>query len=557
MIAPTHMTFAGFIYLLLLTTTGVALSVVNAATVVVASILPDVDTGSSIVGRSIPFLSRWIERTFGHRTLTHSVPFIAGLAILLLPLLFVDKDIYFCVCIGYATHPFLDSMTINGVKLFYPFSGVRCVFPLEVNNPHRYRVQTGSRMDKTLGALFLLASIPTFLIAHQGYERFIRFAQGNIESAVRDYNEFSQTHHVHATINAHNLLTKERISGTFEIVGSLNDHTLLFRASDGQVNTLGKQYKADYVADKVVCQRGFPARTVVTSIDMANQPLSQLALYLDSRNDNHFFGVLTSSDEFTLPQESREFMPVTGTAGTLRFHFASYDDIRRYNLEDIYITKGILTVRAVIDDIPSVASLADDSAHGMPTLPASFSSVSFELDARETVEFVRSRGDTVNPGDLLARKNSVAFYGSEIDLNNKKLESLRNETETRLGRLEQRIREKRERIINDSLKALRAAELSTRGFMAGVNVEKAAKALQLHRDDLEVLLAESRSIVEKASLQMEKLANQNRQLEVRLELSEHQSLVTSNVSGVIVDIRQFSVRGTTRMSFIIRHMAGE
>lgn len=557
MIATTHMTFAGFVYLLLLTTTGVALSVTNAAIMILASIVPDIDTGSSMVGRSTPFLSRWIERTFGHRTLTHSVPFLAGLALLLLPLLLVDKDLYICLCIGYATHPFLDSMTINGVKLFYPFSGVRCVFPLEVNNPHRYRVQTGSRMDTTLGALFLLACIPTFLIAHQGYERFIRLAQGNIESAVRDYNEFSQTHRVHAEVDAHNLLTKERISGAFEIIGSINDHTLLFRSPGGQINTLGREYRADYVADRVVCLRGVPARTVVTSIDMAHQPLSRLALYLDARNDNHLFGVLTSPDEFTLPQESREFMPVTGTGGTLRFHFASYDDVRRYHLEEIYITKGILTVRAVVMDHPSLVPPTDDSARGIPAPPASFSSVSVELDARETIECVRSPGDTVHPGDLLARKNSAAFHGPETELMKKKLESLRNETEARLGRLEQRIREKRERITGDSLKAVRAAELGTRGFTSDVSIGKALKALQLQRDELGVLLAESRAVSERAMLQREILVNQQHRVEATRELSQHQSLVTSNVSGIIVDIRQFSVRGTTRMSFIIRHMAGE
>ena len=47
MTAPTHITFASFVYLLLLTTTGVSLSIGHTALVAVASILPDLDTGSS------------------------------------------------------------------------------------------------------------------------------------------------------------------------------------------------------------------------------------------------------------------------------------------------------------------------------------------------------------------------------------------------------------------------------------------------------------------------------------------------------------------------------
>jgi hypothetical protein len=43
--------------------------------------------------------------------------------------------------IGYASHPLLDTATVNGVKLFYPFSKVKCVFPMEMNHPHSYRLQ--------------------------------------------------------------------------------------------------------------------------------------------------------------------------------------------------------------------------------------------------------------------------------------------------------------------------------------------------------------------------------------------------------------------------------
>jgi len=55
MTAQTHITFAGFIYLLLLTTTGVALNTLNMFTMAIASIIPDIDTAASFVGRAFPF----------------------------------------------------------------------------------------------------------------------------------------------------------------------------------------------------------------------------------------------------------------------------------------------------------------------------------------------------------------------------------------------------------------------------------------------------------------------------------------------------------------------
>ncbi|MGA9116797.1 MAG: metal-dependent hydrolase, partial [Bacteroidota bacterium] len=157
MTAPAHISFGWLVYLVLLTPAGVRLSLLNGLVITAASLLPDLDTEASGIGRTLPFLSRFLEHRWGHRTLTHSLPFMGLLALVLSPLLAHEGDLYACIMAGYASHPFLDSMTVNGVRMFYPFSPLRCVFPLEVNNPHRYRVRSGSGMDRTLTVLFLLA----------------------------------------------------------------------------------------------------------------------------------------------------------------------------------------------------------------------------------------------------------------------------------------------------------------------------------------------------------------------------------------------------------------
>ena len=138
---------------------GVPLGVVNSAAVALASLLPDIDTGASLVGRALPFVSSRIERRFGHRTATHSAACIGLLALVGLPLAAHEADLYVCLLVGYASHSFLDTVTVNGVMLFYPFSAVKCVFPLEVNNPSRYRVQTGGRADRALGIFRLILKV--------------------------------------------------------------------------------------------------------------------------------------------------------------------------------------------------------------------------------------------------------------------------------------------------------------------------------------------------------------------------------------------------------------
>ena len=46
----------------------------------IASLLPDIDKQNSLLGRFIPILPTVIEKTFGHRTITHTV-FFMGLVI--------------------------------------------------------------------------------------------------------------------------------------------------------------------------------------------------------------------------------------------------------------------------------------------------------------------------------------------------------------------------------------------------------------------------------------------------------------------------------------------
>jgi hypothetical protein len=56
------------------------------------SLLPDIDTPKSSLGRLLPFLSIPIERRWGHRTLTHSLLLVAGLGLVCLPLYFLHRQ---------------------------------------------------------------------------------------------------------------------------------------------------------------------------------------------------------------------------------------------------------------------------------------------------------------------------------------------------------------------------------------------------------------------------------------------------------------------------------
>ncbi|MBW4619288.1 MAG: metal-dependent hydrolase [Cyanosarcina radialis HA8281-LM2] len=125
--------------------TSIALSTAEPITLGIAALasqLPDVDTGKSLVGRVLFPLSRFLEKRYPHRSITHSFVATGAIALLFLPLIFVSWQSWQALVLGYFLGWFADCFTKSGVAAFYP-SPARLVIP---GNP-RLRLSTGSRAE--------------------------------------------------------------------------------------------------------------------------------------------------------------------------------------------------------------------------------------------------------------------------------------------------------------------------------------------------------------------------------------------------------------------------
>ena len=544
MTAPTHIAFAEFIYLLLLTTAGVALSAANTLVIAAASILADIDTGSSMLGRLLPIVSLPIERRFGHRTLTHSALCVATLAVVALPVLTASKDGYICLIAGYATHPFLDTMNVNGVRLFYPFAQVRCVFPFDVNSPSRFRTPTGSRVDRALGMLFLVGCIPTFLISQQGHERFIRLTQRNIESAVRDYNELSMTHRVYAELSAHNIFTKQSIMGRYEVVGALDPRTLLFRETSGELHSLGREHEAEYTAESAVCYRGEPVRTIVNSVELENQPLAALAGAIDSGLRTYMFGELLTREPVEAGGTSILFEPVTGSGHTLRLRYAALSDIGRSGLPDVLVVHGRITLRTTVPlglDIP-----------GGPAYPDSvggFVLMTLEYPLGTALEMFSVIGDTVTPGQLLAETRSDTLERLKNDLEKAKRAAALDAQQSELASLRLQSTAIREALHADSIELRRLVTLLQEGFTSANRIREVETKWQATKER-QRLLDQRRGILQR------KLRIRSRDYALRPleEPVDGTGTLRSEISAIVQDIRR-SVKGkTVELMFVLKEL---
>jgi inner membrane protein len=121
--------------------------------------LADVDKPGSVMAKlffPVSFLLRFLG--VKHRTVTHSLLGMAVVFILAIPL----PSLYFwSFVIGYATHPAIDLLNEQGVRLFWPLN-------LKVKLlPRIMAVETGSLVEKAfrsiLGLACLLPIVRSFL----------------------------------------------------------------------------------------------------------------------------------------------------------------------------------------------------------------------------------------------------------------------------------------------------------------------------------------------------------------------------------------------------------
>lgn len=84
---------------------------------VMAALLPDIDNPNTIIGKLLFPLSHYINKCYGHRTITHS---FAALLLVFSAGLLGSLNISLSLVVGYLSHLLLDMLNPSGIPLFYP-----------------------------------------------------------------------------------------------------------------------------------------------------------------------------------------------------------------------------------------------------------------------------------------------------------------------------------------------------------------------------------------------------------------------------------------------------
>lgn len=124
------------------------------AITVIASLLPDIDHTQSILGKMFYPLAKYLDRKFGHRTITHSLLFliISCFIVFLIDYHTKLESILLIFFFALLSHLLFDMMTVQGIPLFYPFKRNPCVIPADP----QIRIKGGSSQEIVVFAFFLL-----------------------------------------------------------------------------------------------------------------------------------------------------------------------------------------------------------------------------------------------------------------------------------------------------------------------------------------------------------------------------------------------------------------
>ena len=134
----------------------------------VAAPIPDLDKNGSWISRQVPFVDRFFSM-FGHRTLTHSLLFTTGVAVLF-GLLHAPVWLTVGFVIGWISHPIIDLFNPQGVHLLWPLPK-----KLWIRFPGFMTTTTGSEMEpaihwvlELLFVLLLAVMAARYIVWNQG-----------------------------------------------------------------------------------------------------------------------------------------------------------------------------------------------------------------------------------------------------------------------------------------------------------------------------------------------------------------------------------------------------
>lgn len=309
---------------------------------IIGSQLPDIDTSTSNLGQIAFPISRWIEKRYPHRTVTHSFLATAAIAIASGPLwYFFGWRVWLAVWLGHLLACFSDTFTKQGVQLFFP-APVWCVCG---SNPNKRLTTGGTGEYWVLAGTIALLILNINLTTAGGVLNATSQALGLRDEVMGIYNANAANYHVYAEITGYWASDRSKADGKYFIVAAEGKDFIV--SHKGKLYQTGKQIIVDKL-NTVLGEKATIATQTLTFDD--ESPVRQLRkLRIDNPNADIYLTGQVSIDapeDLELPSHSAsEFQQFSSSSASVAIASSGVEAVQLV-LEDQFVT-GTLTVKVV------------------------------------------------------------------------------------------------------------------------------------------------------------------------------------------------------------------
>jgi len=261
---------------------GVAITPLGALIALISCLIPDLDTPQSIIGRLFPIPSDWINKEFGHRSITHSLLiqiFIWLILSVLVKLNLISLNTAIAIASGWFSHSCADMITKTGIFFFWPSRSYRCI---AWHNPN-FRVETMGYGEWAWSMTMFIIAIPLFVIAigGQGATGVIHYALGDIGMAVNEYQTKKGLNAFYLDVEGTDNKTLNRIDGKYYVIDVKSESA--FVLLDGNDTVIASNNSTgDWFISYATLEQGNPERTKVIELKKEEITAENLLNALDN-----------------------------------------------------------------------------------------------------------------------------------------------------------------------------------------------------------------------------------------------------------------------------------
>lgn len=531
MTSSSHLASSALCYLAAASWSETPATIEGLVVTAAGSLLPDIDTPTSSVGRPLFPLARWIDRRFGHRTLTHSLAGLAGFAAVLLA---VARIVDLCgwspgvslrryasfLTLGYASHILVDCLNKTGVELAWP-SKWRCVFFYN----SRYRITAAGKGDTWFMAACLVLDLAAYPLARDGLTRSLHQAFGDIYSVSMDFKQYGDKNRIWLELEGVEAISNQKIRGRFEILAATDNAAVLVER-DGKKQIVSRTEPLEIYPDSARISIGEAVAISTEEINMAGRTMAEVPRF-PGAGRVLFYGYVTPVRHTPVSVHEGRYNPIALRMDKLKLEHAEWRDIQEQGLEQVAIREGILIAKVYRSGLnPALDSLAP------PVAPVVGS---VEIRFRPTDAILFRQGDLIRQGQVIGRRDIA------LELTNLRAECAREverlreeirEVELRLApardqlRLAEKEKVEREREIDQ----FRGTELFSKEISRlREAVDRHVARVQYERDSLALLEQRRRELEQK-------VAARAGQLQRDLALGIKRAEVLASFSGRVVRV---------------------